>query len=320
VPTQLSAILYAPNGLASVRRTIAHLQSQDGPEVELVLAVPTGSLPEFPDFPPLCVRTLEVNPGTSTATAWSLAAQVASSPVVVFTEDHAFPDPGWAEALVQAHTNDWYAVGPSIENANSNSLLSRADMLVNFVDQYQRPEGPSSTLMGHNTSYKKAILLSMDVNDLAEALRCEILLHRKWGDRHCLHLPQACVRHVNISLPIPFAKHKVLGGVVFGGERCRHWPISRRLVYLCGSWAIPLLRAVKIGHALSSLPKEKRAPFLPALAWVGLALILHATGEALGYLVGPKLAEKTYPAYSQFEKHRWDMVRPEEVGLRDTTL
>ena len=318
--TQLSAILYAPNGLENVRRTIYHLQTQIGPRIELILVVPRGSHPGEVVFQPLTLQVLEVEPGISSALACSKAVRLASAPVIVFTEDHAFPEPGWAEMLTEAHEGDWYAVGPSVKNPNSQSLVSRADMLMNFLDQLQNPTGPSSTLMGHNTSYKKDVLASMTDDELVRMMRCEVLVHRQWGEQRCLHLAEACVQHVNVSKILPFLLHKIKGGVVFGGERCRGWPTWKRLVYILGAWAIPFLRIFKISRSLSALPTDQRSHYVACSGWLILALILHACGELLGYLGGPDLAEAFYQSYSQFEQRRWEMVRKADLTLRDVPI
>lgn len=311
----ISAILYAPGGAQTVAKTISYLQKQTGPAIELVLVVPLGEADSVEAYPPLTVTVLEVDPRTSTADAWSQGARQASAPIVAFTEDHAFPQPGWAEALVETHKEPWYAVGPAVENANPRSPISRADMFMNFLNQFRSPEGPADSLLGHNTSYKREVLSRMTVQELQAALRSESVLHLRWGRQHCFHQPRACVHHVNISLPRPFALHKLLGGIIFGGERCRHWSRARRLVYLCGSWAIPFLRAGKIWKKLSSLGQTPKGPVIP---WLVLALILHATGEALGYVGGPRLARLAYGNYSVFEKRRWEMVSEEDRVLRET--
>ena len=314
---QLSAILYAPFGLPSVRKTISHLQAQAGVEIELILLQPEGSPAPAEDFAPLTLQSVEVPGGLSTAESWALGVKSAGAPVVVFTEDHCFPEPGWAKALVEAHRMErWYAVGPSAENANDSTRISRADMLMNFLDQLTNPAGPASALMGHNTSYKKPVLDALSDEVLVRGLRCEILLHSSWGPEHCLHLPEARVRHINLSKPLPFLLHKLFGGVIFGAERCARWSVLKRVVYLGGSWAIPALRLQRILTRLSPMLPNRRARLLSAWPWLVPALLLHAFGEAMGYLLGPSASPVFYKFYCQFEQKRWDMVCEEDRQIQ----
>ncbi len=314
---QISAILYAPLGLLSVRKTISHLQSQSGVEIELVLLQPEGSPEPAEDLAPLTVQAVSVPRGLTTAECWALGVKMARSPVVVFTEDHCFPEPGWAEALVEAHREEkWYAVGPAAENANDSTLLSRADMLMSFLDPLTNPEGPAPALMGHNTSYKKSVLEALPVETLISGLRCELLLHSSWGPDRCLHLPDARVRHVNISKPLPFLLHKFTGGVVFGAERCARWSALKRAVYLGGSCAIPALRLQRILTRLSPLGPARKNHLRASWPWLIPALILHAAGEALGYLLGPAVSPPFYRFYSRFEQRRWDMVSDRDGQIK----
>ena len=318
---QLSAILYAPFGLPTVRKTISHLQAQAEVAIELVLIQPEGSPYPEEDFAPLILRSVEVPNGLTTAQCWALGVKSAGAPIVVFTEDHCFPEPGWAKALVEAHREErWYAVGPAAENANDSTRISRADMLMNFLDQLTNPEGPAPALMGHNTSYKKSVLETLSDEMLVSGLRCEIVMHQSWGPEHCLHLPGARVRHINLSKPLPFLLHKLFGGVVFGSERCARWSVPKRAVYLAGSWAIPALRLQRILTRLTSLAPNRKTRLLSAWPWLIPALLLHASGEALGYLLGPSASPAFYKFYCQFEQRRWDMVCENDRRIQHQVL
>jgi hypothetical protein len=43
---------------------------------------------------------------------------LARAPIVALAEDHAFPAPGWAEALIAAHRDPWAAIGAVIRHPN----------------------------------------------------------------------------------------------------------------------------------------------------------------------------------------------------------
>ncbi len=58
--------------------------------------------------------------------------QHASAPVVALVEDHAYPAPGWAEGIIDAHKNGWAAVGPVMANANPHGLMSWVNLLIEY--------------------------------------------------------------------------------------------------------------------------------------------------------------------------------------------
>ena len=74
--------------------------------------------------------------------------------MVVLSEDHSFPEAGWAEALIEAHRGPWSVVGPVVRNANPDSLISWADFLLGYGTWLDpAPGGEISQLPGHNSSY-----------------------------------------------------------------------------------------------------------------------------------------------------------------------
>ena len=83
----------------------------------------------------------------------------ASAPIVVFTEDHCFPEPEWAAALLARHAEPWAAVGPVLRNANPETTVSWADLLIAY-GPWLAPgvAGPKDHLPGHNSSYKTSVL------------------------------------------------------------------------------------------------------------------------------------------------------------------
>ena len=132
----LSVVLITPAGYDFLRTTVAHLRLQTvRDQLELVivctsranLAMPESELTDFP-----LVRVVEIGPMVSTGMAEACGVQAASAEVVVYLEEHSFPEPEWAEALVRAHQGPWSAVGASIMNANPASLVRWANLVTDF--------------------------------------------------------------------------------------------------------------------------------------------------------------------------------------------
>src|SRR5690606_14426825 len=105
-------------------------------------------------------------------------ARVAAAPVVVMVEDHAFPKAGWAEALLRGHEAGYGAVGPAIENANPETVVSWSDLLTGYGPLIAPLDNAEARhLAGHNCSYNKALLLKHFDADLERLLNVEVVMH-----------------------------------------------------------------------------------------------------------------------------------------------
>jgi hypothetical protein len=262
------------------------------------------------------VRFAEIGTFGSFAVARAAGVAAASAPYVAFNEDHSFPDPGWAEALLEAHRRGSTGVAPRMENANPASALSWAAMFLHFGGVVE-PEGGFETAYpsaSHNMSYTRSALLAMG-DRLSELMLAELFLHealRAAGHRLWVE-PAAVTRHVNISLLGPAIVHAWLGGRMYGGLRpiFGSWPLHRRILY-AGGW--PLIPLLRLSRVIPELRRKRvgRALMPRVLPPMLLILAVHAAGEAAGYLFG---LGKTRISYSDNETRRDRHVRPEERGL-----
>jgi hypothetical protein len=197
--------------------------------------------------------------------AWGL--REATAPIVAYGEDHCFPDPTWAEALLRAHEGPWTAVGPTFRNANPETLVSWADLFIAY-GTWMAPSrgGEMSHLPGHNSSYKRAPLLALQ-EDLGALFDSESVLHwRLVALGHRLWLePTAQVAHTNFARWRPWLWATWQHGRVFGATRAAPWSGAKRLAFALASPLIPLVRlqrilrdirrcGVPIGLCLRTLP------------------------------------------------------------------
>lgn len=303
---EMSVVIVTPDGYATIRKTMQHLRAQavrDRLEIVIValsrerLALDERDLQEFCQF-----RVVEVGEITSIARAYAAGIRKASAPVVVMAEDHSFPEPGWAEALIERHRQPWAAVGPVVRNANPDGLISWADFLLGYGAWLDpTPGGEIEHLPGHNSSYKRAILLTYD-GELEAMLDAEFMLHEALRAKgHRLYLePAAKTAHTNFGRLLPWIRYLVPAGRVFAAARARPWSPLRRLVYAGGSPLIPFVRLWRIRADI-------RRPGRPAHLWprvapaLMLALALDSVGQLLGYVAGAgNAARNLYP----FEFHR----------------
>jgi Glycosyl transferase family 2 len=286
---RMSVVLSTPDRFETIRRTIACLRAQTvADQLEVVIVAPSA---DELDLDPAemgafgAFRVLEV--GTIRSFGWAGAAGVrsASAPLVVFGEDHAFPDPGWAEALIAAHQGPWAAVGPLVRNANPRTSISRADFVIAYGPWCNpRPAGALNHLPGHNSSYKRAILLEYGP-ELDGMLEAESVLHwdmRRRGLQLRLE-PAARLAHVNFAKLSPWMSIQFQMGRVFAATRATRWSLLRRLGYAGGSPLIPLVRFWRILQG----PQQRAQGLTPATLPVLLfGLVISGAGEMIGYAFG----------------------------------
>src|SRR5512145_855320 len=130
-PPEMSVVLVTPDRYETIRTTVKYLRAQTVRErLEIVIVAPsTATLhldhTEIKEF--LRCRVVEVGAVRSIAEGNAAGVRQASAPVVALAEDHSYPDPGWAAALIEAHQHSWAVVGPAVRNANPKSVISWAD-------------------------------------------------------------------------------------------------------------------------------------------------------------------------------------------------
>ena len=306
----LSVALITPYSFETIRRTVRHLCAQTlASRIELLLCVPVagGFDLDWDAVAPLhSTRILEVGEVTKTGPARARAARHASAPVVVYAEDHCFPDPGWAEALLRAHHGPHAAVGPAFRNANPEAAVSWADFILGY-GRWMVPgrAGVVPLLPGHNSSYKREMLQAYgsDLDDLMEAETVLFWDLRRRG--HTLYFePAATTAHMNfekLSVWLSVTWHL---GRVFAAKRTRDWAWPRRLAYGC---AAPLIPVIRLSHTLRSLRRNRVdvRQVARALPPIALALVIDAVAQAIGAISGPGSSTPPLTA-SEFlrERHR----------------
>jgi hypothetical protein len=312
---EMSVVLLTPTGYKTIRRTIKHLRAQTVRDrLEIVIVAPAASglgldRAELADF--FRVQVVEVGPFFSVAAARAAGICQAGSPIVALGEDHSFPAPDWAAALIAAHRQPWAVVGPLVANANPGTTISWANHLVEY-GPWTAPAvpGPMEFLPGHNSAYKRALLLDYGPQ-LPAMLEAECLLHhdlRKRGYQVYFE-PRARTHHLNYSKLFSWIPAHFHGSRLFASARARYgrWSLGQRLVYGGASVLIPLVRLRRIwGKAQANLGVGR---FLRLLPTVGAVLLVTAVGEMVGYVSGP--------GQSMQRLSRLEFQRPLHLSQRD---
>ncbi len=240
------------------------------------------------------------------AAAWAAGVQAARAPVVVLCEDHSYPEPTWAEHLLAAHQGPWAVVGPAMRNGNPDTRVSWAEFFIDFGEwAYPSARGRRAHLPGHNSSYKREILLAYG-DELARKLEAETLLHWELGRQgHQLFLePDAVTKHINF-----FTLHKTIGlhfwqGWEFASQRTAAWSRRRRLLWVLGSPLIPVVRLRRVYGEIKRRRRHYERPLLGPLAIICLLLLVDSCGQAAGIAFGPGNVYRRLSRYEHFVELR----------------
>lgn len=309
---RLSVVIVA-DAFETIRKTVRHLSAQTiASEVELVVVAPDGDLGV--DASALAgLHSHRVVPvGDIRSLSWARAPGIraARAPVVALAESHCFPEPEWAERLLAAHADGWAAVGPAVVNANPRSVVSWVNLLLDYGPWLApTPGGELADLPGHNSSYRKEVLLAYGER-LETMLEAETIMHadlRAAGHR-LYQEPGARTAHVNVTRTASWIGERFQTGRRFASARAYSWPAWRRGVYAAGS---PLIPAIRLRRLLADIARIGAGRELhgSGYALVVLALCVSAVGELVGYALGS--GDSMY-ALSRIELHKERHVHPSE--------
>jgi len=288
----LSALLVTQDNVERLRTTLRRLAAQTAcNQIELVFAAPSHAMlnlraEDYAEF--AGVQIVEVGQLHTREQGYAAAVKVATSPLVAIIEDHAWPEPTWAEALLRAFSDPagYAAVGPAIVNANPDTAVSWAHLIFGFGRWVVPVESQRVTrLPSHNSCYRREVLLARG-DALEYWLAAEILLHdalTRSGQAFFL-AADARTHHVNISRLRDFVISQFNTSRMFGALRCKGWSFAHRLLYIVGSPLIPLVLWSRIAPATARIvPPALRLKVYLALA---LAMLVSGYGEMAGYVFG----------------------------------
>lgn len=287
--------------------TIDALGSQTAAErIELVV-VDTGP-EDAPDLstPDGLPATYVRMPGAGTyASARAEAARRSSTPVVAYIEDHAVPDRGWAEAVIDAHAGPWAAVGYGFTNANPETFWSRVAHIADYGPwAHPAPHGPLRLLPGNNVAYKREALLSLGgrLDDLL-VVDFNVQDELRSQGRETYSESRALVAHENFTRVTELLAANYAYCRLMAINRASGWSPWRRMAYAA---LVPVaVPPMKLARLLRSLRGRRQLwgsvavtlPFLVAtFTW-------SSVGEALGYLGGDRSRAESAFAH-------WELDRP----------
>jgi len=314
----MSVVLATSGDFANIAATVHHLSRQSivgSLELVLVAHAPEALQAEQDAFRPFWdYQIIGVNSLASVGEANAAGVRAARAAVVALAEDHCFPEPGWAKALLHGHDgDDVAAVGPVMRNANPGTLVSWCDFVIGY-GPWLAPGVPGDRpfLPGHNSSYRRDVLLSMGAR-LEELMAVETVLHlhlRARGYRLVVE-PNARAAHTNFALLRSWLPVQYHCGRAFSAERVRTWGVGKRVLYALGSPLIPWIRLVRAVRQLR-LAESPR----PSVTRVAPLLLVGLTMDGIGQLVGCVAGKGTSPE----RLARYEFRRAEHVPETDRVL
>jgi len=247
-----------------------------------------------------------INMGSFTKSAMVRArgVQAARAPIVAFMQDHCFPVPGWAEAVIKRYKEPWSGVGCVFENANPQNAISWCNFLVAYGDwACPPPTDPPRLIGGHNATYRRDALLSYGdklarILESSSAMQWDLM---KRGHRFTVE-PGAKMYHENFSKFGPSVKLNFHLGRVFASKRTAKWSLPHRLLY---ALAWPLISFVRLTRLLRSALRIGRLSQVPCLIPLAAFLLTcNSLGEATGALAGPGRSVE-WITNIEFHRHRF---------------
>ena len=287
----MSVVILVPGKFDSIATALRHYQAQDlRAQIEMVIVTPSAEVCQ-PDAEALSVfhswQLVEIGSMDFTSAARAAGIHASKAPIVVLGEDHAFPQAGWAAALLEAHRGPWAVVGPAVCNANPDSATSWANFLPEYGEWMCPAEsGERGVLPGHNSAYKREVLLECGP-DLPRFLDAECVLHWDLVARgQKLYLEgRAMVQHLNPSRFVPWLPNRYQAGRSFAGPRSRGWSWPRRLFYAAATLTLPVRDGLRL--MLLARRARLRPALLAALApLLFVNLCVNCLGRTVGYLFG----------------------------------
>jgi len=275
-------------------------QTRDA-RMEVVLADVAPEAGAIPGSDHPAVRLIRMSSGETFAGARAAAVREARGPIVAFLEEHVRVRPGWAAAVLAAHRGPWAGVGGEVRNANPGVGRSDLTALLSYgIFAPPLAPGESDLLPGHNSAYKREVLLGYGER-LARLLGCDLVLMRRLRlDGHRLWVePAAAIEHLNETSLRGACDGVRLFNRCYAPLRAGEfrWSFARRLAYVALTPAIPVYFIAHFSRFLARNNPRQLRLFLRNLGWVYLVELAAALGQAAGLLFGAGDAPRRFSVY-----------------------
>lgn len=289
---RLSVILPAerPETLRRMREALREQTARDALEIVVVRWPGAwGDWPRLDDDGYAAVRVVDVPEGASLPDGRTAGARAASSPLVFFAETHAYPSPGWAEAVLRAAASGtWHVVASSFQNANPEGAVSWAGFILDYGSYDAALDaGEIASAPIHKGTFRREDLLAFGER-LPAVLSAgdELPLTLQAKGRRVYFEPAARIAHLNAPTLSLWLRGRYLIGFLIGANRAERWSAPRRALY---ALLAPLIGPVLLWRAMPVMRHVAQAHALPRGTWTAMLLgaFARAAGESVAYALGP---------------------------------
>jgi hypothetical protein len=280
---QLSVVMIVGRRRARGEAVLRALAAQTARDRLEVVAVDLRADRDPPlRLPPGC-RVVD-GVGCTAAGARAAGLEATGGPFVAFIEDHCYPAPGWAEAVLAGFATGASAVGYAMAIANPERIAARVDGWAQVGGMlYPDRDGPHAFLTAGNVAYRRDALEGRD-----GLLENDFLLQQelRQAGGTLLQVTRADVAHEHFSRWRDNLAATTLAARCLAAARIRHggWTRRRRLAAALAVLPVaPAKRVAAMARRLAGRPDLRRMA-LPALPGVLVVFGLAAVAEASGYL------------------------------------
>jgi hypothetical protein len=293
------------------RRAVAALHSlleQDLVEDMEVLVLDLAG----PEPPPLDgadhpgVRVVALPAGTSFGEARAHGVRSARATVVAFLEEHATVFAGWAREVVRAHRGPWAGVGGEVFNLNSGVGFSNAVHLASYLRWLPpAPRGESDLLPGHNSSYRRELLLAFG-EELEELLQAEPVLQGRLlqAGHRLLVEPDVKLAHLNENM-LRGLSGTYFFGRCFASARTRSgWSSWKRAAYVPLAPLVPWIRLARLAAGVLRTRRERLVSLVVGAPFILLTEYVQTAGQVAGLVLGRGDAARAFADTELNNRHR----------------
>lgn len=309
-PLRLSVVIVVGSLRHRAQRTIDAILDQDACEqLEVIIVDVADNFAAWGEVEPP-IRVHPMPPSTLLSHARAEAVSIARAPLVAFLEEHTAPEPGWAAEIIASDDDDWAAAGTAIRHGNPGSPQSDASYQVSY-GLFEPPVsgGEATVLPGHNSVYRRAILLDLGAN-LAEFLAIDTVLHEKLrrADLKLMMLNSGVVQHWNETTVRATLRGHWWFHRSYGARRARFldWSIKRRLVYVVLAPLIPAYAIFLWGRRRNKIGKPVLHPLLRLGPRMLLIHMASAVAQTVGLMIGEGPAQARFTDFELGEAARVD--------------
>jgi len=313
----MTVVLATIPGYESIRKTIRHLKNQTVRDrLEIIIISPSMEMSaatesDLKDFHNVIFMEADID--NELYEAWEEAVHRAGAPVIAFGENHAFPVPEWADALIEAHRGPWAGVGSVIINANPGTLNSWAQMYMTY-GRWTEPikAGEAEDIPGHNSSYKRSILLEYGSQLKYMLIRTNAMNMDLRSRGHRLYMePRARVLHINVSRTQSILVDLFYNGQIYTAAVAfnKRWSLPRRVFNACLE---PLIMLKYFRGTLHNIRRSGNwNRLIPhTLPIIVSGLTAHFFGKLLGYFTG---FSKVQVRINNYEFDRFKYITAQDI-------